>query len=410
MTSTYPPNPNFFDNGLNYNSNFFSQPSSSLSQATADTLYLKYPISQTGTETFSGAIVANNGITSNSLIVSNGTNTITISPTSNPATTITTTSDNSNTTCFIPFTKTTAGNNTALYLDDTLSQLSYNPSTSTLSCTNFNGSVSGITTTSDNSATTCYIPFIKTTASANSVLYVDDTTGVLSYVPSSGTLSIPIVSSARMDGSTATTNCSIFNNLTTGSVNFAAAQTTGSVNISNVSQTSGSIILGSTTCTTGLCNIRPPLVLSRQLQTTNSASYPPNAANHLGYQVTTLGAFFSAVNLPASTNVNLYSVSFTSANYGTYLFISNAIITPTDTTLERQVEISISTITTAIEAPHYAMQFVPKSGGSPPQLTLSRVIQIYSDTTVYLVGYCQGSTANVQITINNGLFQYTRIA
>lgn len=473
--------------------------------------------------------------------------------TATTATTITTTTDNTNTTCYIPFSKTTAGNNTALFVDDITGPLTYNPSTSTLTCTNFNGSASGVTvtdnntnlmypvmiqgtagenkqlyadittspfsysastgtlttpqlncsalnttgtsptctlwssivssnvnmmnsfatgtinfgtnlttgtiniganaqttgninigsatsttgalnvlcdlncskdviapsfigpatevlTTSDNSNTTCYIPFIKTTASTNSALFVDDTTGPLTYNPSLGGLTVSILVCPRYDSSSNSANCSLFGNTTTGNIVIANSITTGSVSIASTAQTTGNINIGSTTATTGLCNIRPPLVLSRQIQTTNSATYPPNAVNHLGYTVSILGAFFSEVSLPSSTNVNLYSVSFTSANYGTYLFICNAIITPSNTTIDRQVEISISTVTTAIQAPHFAMQFIPKTVGSAPQLTLSRVIQIYADTTVYLVGYCQGSSATVQTILNNGLFSYTRIA
>jgi len=63
---------------------------------------------------------------------------------------IKTTSDNSATTCYIPFSKTTAGNSTALYLDDTTSPLTYTPSTSTLTATTFSGALSGNSTTSTN--------------------------------------------------------------------------------------------------------------------------------------------------------------------------------------------------------------------------------------------------------------------
>ena len=52
---------------------------------------------------------------------------------------INTISDNSNTSCYIPFTKSTAGTSRPLYVDDTSGPLVYNPSTSTLSATNFSG-------------------------------------------------------------------------------------------------------------------------------------------------------------------------------------------------------------------------------------------------------------------------------
>ncbi len=59
----------------------------------------------------------------------------------------------------------------------------YNPSTSTLDCTNFSGTATtanNIALTSDNTSGTYYIPFSKTTANASTALFVDDTTTALS--------------------------------------------------------------------------------------------------------------------------------------------------------------------------------------------------------------------------------------
>jgi hypothetical protein len=73
------------------------------------------------------------------------------------------------------------------------SNLYFTPTTNTLSCSTFSGSLSGSSTginiTSDNTSTTCYIPFSKTSGTGNKVLYQDDTTGPLSYTPSTGVLS-----------------------------------------------------------------------------------------------------------------------------------------------------------------------------------------------------------------------------
>jgi len=52
---------------------------------------------------------------------------------------INTISDNTNNSCYIPFTKSTAGTSRPLYVDDTTGPLTYNPSTSTLTATNFSG-------------------------------------------------------------------------------------------------------------------------------------------------------------------------------------------------------------------------------------------------------------------------------
>ena len=78
--------------------------------------------------------------------------------------------------------------------------LSVNPSLGTITCTALNGVASSaltsgaIATISDNTAGTYYIPFSKTTANLSSVLYVDDVTGPLSYNPSTSTLSCTLLS------------------------------------------------------------------------------------------------------------------------------------------------------------------------------------------------------------------------
>ena len=72
--------------------------------------------------------------------------------------------------------------------------LSVNPSTNTITATTFSGSLSGnsssassISLTSDNTSGTYYLPFSKTVAS-NSTLYVDNSTTPLTYDPSTSTL------------------------------------------------------------------------------------------------------------------------------------------------------------------------------------------------------------------------------
>ena len=59
---------------------------------------------------------------------------------------------------------------------------------------------SGINTISDNSNTTCYIPFCKSTAGTSRPLYVDDTTGPLAYNPSTSTLTVTSVTATNLNG------------------------------------------------------------------------------------------------------------------------------------------------------------------------------------------------------------------
>ena len=107
------------------------------------------------------------------------------------ANTIDLTSDNTSGSYYIPFSKTTAGTGKTLYIDDTTTPLTYSPTTSTLTATNFVGTAStsnAITLTSDNTSGIYYIPFSKTVAGTSRSLYVDDTTGPLQYNPSTGTI------------------------------------------------------------------------------------------------------------------------------------------------------------------------------------------------------------------------------
>jgi hypothetical protein len=82
------------------------------------------------------------------LTITDGTNNTIITPISNPATTITTTSDNTSGTYYIPFTKTGAGTNQQLFVDDTVASagpLTYNPSTATLTAAVFSGNATTAT-------------------------------------------------------------------------------------------------------------------------------------------------------------------------------------------------------------------------------------------------------------------------
>ena len=114
------------------------------------------------------------------------------------ASNITLTSDNTNGTYYIPFSKTTASSSNALYLDDITGPLTYNPSTGTITATTFSGALSGnattattasnITLTSDNTSGTYYIPFSKTIGLSSNQLFLDDAIGALTYNPSLGVL------------------------------------------------------------------------------------------------------------------------------------------------------------------------------------------------------------------------------
>jgi len=102
------------------------------------------------------------------------------------------TSDSTDGAYYLPFSKTTNPTSNALFID---TNFFYNPSTSTLTAANFDGDASNATNassvslTSDNSAGTYYLPFSKTTNAAQNILFIDNSVTPLSYNPSTSRLS-----------------------------------------------------------------------------------------------------------------------------------------------------------------------------------------------------------------------------
>ena len=112
-------------------------------------------------------------------VVSNGVNRVLI------------TSDNSNTTCFIPFSKSATTGNKELFQDDTTTPLTYNPSTSTLNASLFSGTSTNATnvlTTTDDTNGNYFITFAKNFSSTPQQLFIDNLGGPLRYNPATGTL------------------------------------------------------------------------------------------------------------------------------------------------------------------------------------------------------------------------------
>ena len=141
-----------------------------------------------------------------------------IASTASTSASITLTSDNTSGTYFIPFSKT-VGASSALFVDNTTTALTYDPDTSTLTATSFNGDLTGNATTSsssslvaltsDNTAGSYYIPFSKNVTST-STLFVDDVTTSFRYNPNTATLFASTFSgSLSGNASTASTSASI---------------------------------------------------------------------------------------------------------------------------------------------------------------------------------------------------------
>ena len=109
------------------------------------------------------------------------------------------TNDNTNSTCYIPFSKALASTGTVLPLfqDDNTSPLTYNPSTGVLTALTFNGNATSSTNSNNlyvvntNNNLNYYVTFTNGTAGSGTYLpmFQDDTTNSLLYNPSTGVLS-----------------------------------------------------------------------------------------------------------------------------------------------------------------------------------------------------------------------------
>jgi len=122
------------------------------------------------------------------------------------------TSDNTSGNYYLPFSKTTASSTSALFIDDTTSALTYNPFTHSVTATSFIGnasSASSVALTGDNTSGSYFIPFSKTVTST-APLFVDNSVTPLSYNPSTSTLTATnfngIVSSASTASNVALTS------------------------------------------------------------------------------------------------------------------------------------------------------------------------------------------------------------
>ena len=140
-----------------------------------------------------GAIQKTAGISCNP-----STNTITATTFAGNSTNATNCSTTSTTTSGTYYPVFVSSNATGNY-PNLVGVMTYNPSTNTITANTFNGLLSGTATnatnvgvTSDNTNGTYYLPFIKTSGTGNKPIFIDDITGPLSYNPSTSNLSASI--------------------------------------------------------------------------------------------------------------------------------------------------------------------------------------------------------------------------
>ncbi len=271
--------------------------------------------------------------------------------------------------------------------------------------------------TSDNSSGTYFIPFSKSLAGTEGELYVDNA-GPLLYNPASSTVSCIAVQVTNVDAPSVSSAVNLFTNSTTGNISIGTGLTSGSLLIGpqgSGSASSNSPIMPrggrSVTLQPGGNTASAKLVYATNLEVnypiSTSITTTPSSARHLGYTVNQSTAGWTTA-LTSNTQTNITSVAFTSADYGTYLFEAKIQITPADNTVSRQQILGINTVS-ANYGVNTDLQYTMANVGHP-MLSVMRVLNIYANTTVYLVGYIAGTNGTVVTAGSAGIFSYTRIA
>ncbi len=283
--------------------------------------------------------------------------------------------------------------------------------------------------TEDNTTGTYYIPFSKSVAGVEGILYVDTTTSPLSYNPALGRLTTTeysgsLYNNQTVNGSigfgTVTTSgtMNIGTSLSSGSLNIATGITTGNINIgpSASGNPSSNVTIMPRGGWTGTFQVGGNSASAKLLCATNlEVNYPistsittaPTTSRQLGYTVNQSTAGWTTA-LTLNTQTNITSVAFTNVDYGTYLFEAKVQINPADNTSSRQQILGINTVS-ANYGTNIDLEYTTANVGYP-MLTVMKVFNIYADTTVYLVGYIAGTNGTVVTASSAGIFSWTRIA
>jgi hypothetical protein len=155
------------------------------------------------------------------------------------------TADNTSGSYFIPFSKTTTATGNALFIDNSVTPLSYNPNTSRLACSEFSGNLLGnatsstfVNTTNDNTNTAYNLVFCNG-VSTNASLLIDSVTSPLTYNPSTGDINTTSVTAVTLTASTVNAELRSSSG-TTPNATFAG--TTLTVNLNSVTYRTNTII------------------------------------------------------------------------------------------------------------------------------------------------------------------------
>ena len=208
------------------------------------------------------------------------------------------------------------------------SNLSFQPTTNTLRATTFEGALTGtassatnVILTSDNTSGTYYIPFAKTSGTGGKPLFIDDTTGPLTYNPSTATLTTSVFVGGTINGTSGV--LLQYNGTTQSSITTNGVQET-------LLTTQGTATYSSPTLT---------------LLTTATAPYPTTYGNIITFSGSAVAQTISAITVPTNMPINgMYYCYITNSNtsLGAITINATSLGTGIKTTYTSPVVIPIS--------------------------------------------------------------------
>ena len=268
-----------------------------------------------------------------SATITGGTFNGALSGTATYATNVNTTSDTTSATnCPVGFFVNSSGQQAT----KVNSNLNFQPSTNTLTCTTFSGALTGTASsatnvglTSDNTSGTYYIPFAKTSGTGSKPLYIDDTTTALTYNPNTATLTTSVFVGGTINGTSGV--LLQYNGTTQSSITTNGVQET-------LLTTQGTATYSSPTLT---------------ILTTASAPYPTTYGNIITFSGSAVAQTISAITVPTNMPINgMY-----------YCYITNS------NTLLGAITINATSLGTGIKTTYTSAVIIPISGFALGTLT-----------------------------------------
>ena len=304
-----------------------------------------------------------------------------------------------------------------------INQIRLGTATETVSCP---GSLT-FRLTEDNTNGTYYIPFSKSAAGVEGALFVDTVTSPLSYNPSVGRLTTTEYSGSLYNNQTVNGSVGFGTVTTSGAVNIATSLSTGALSI-GTGLTTGNITIGPSASGSPSSNVTimgrggwtgtfqvggnsvgasillaAPVTCNYTIQTSNTVA--PTTTRMLGYTTTKTTGWSNITN--AASNINSITIDGASIGFGVYRI--ELFINYTNGAATQDFRIGVSSTSATLQAP---LSVRSTTSGLDDGVYLSQTISAYTSTTFYIVAQSSNAAGATLYTsgVRNSTINLTRIA